>query len=301
MNNVIKFLLAAGVAILLASFAYKNFTNKPSDTPVARTTADPVVVSPKTDKPTAKEINPDKKLGEAGNLVRAFFKNWEYERYAEMYEQTVHSGDKSSFIFGVSESPIRWQNLEILSEDRTGNDWSVGLKVDVTDLPSAIAGCAVNVMTSPDPIPDKSAYKFSPKWFGIEQFMTMKQTWKVVNLNGRLFIDTGVNGSTVKWHENIMSYVIDSANLKVPPSGPEGLTDNEQAIVFSRWLAPIAVDMNILTKQQIEAVVSKARPLMKPAQDELLRVVRIIKHRQQIENEPDFMGNPSGSEQGTTE
>jgi len=135
------------------------------------------------------EVKAEKPLGNAGKEVRTFFKNWEYKQFLKMHGQTVHSRNEDVFVTEMAQTPIRWRNLVILSEKQSGDDWEVNLSMEVTDITSAFAACMLNLKYPPDLNSDHPAFRFSPAALKIEQWMPVKQSWRVVNLDGKNYID----------------------------------------------------------------------------------------------------------------
>jgi hypothetical protein len=233
------------------------------------------------------EITANKKLDEGGSLVRSFFKNWEYSRYDGMHAQTVNSRRLAYFIESMDRTPIRWQNLEIISEKKVGEDWEVQLSLEVTDLPSSFAGIVVNAMVPPGNDTD-AIYRFSPKNLGIERFMKVNQTWHVVTLGDKKVIDVGAGDSRVIRHSNILNYVLDAGQIdSAPPRGEGGWSQNQQAAVSALWLSEAFLNLN-KKNSEMESILVISKPLVGKGVTKLKVLAKALReYRQAQEGEED--------------
>lgn len=219
------------------------------------------------------EIKDIKTLGPAGKAVKLFFKNWEFKQYEKMCSQTVHSRDEEIFVQRMRETPIEWRNLVILSEEASGDDWEVSLSLEVTDVASAFAACVINLLYTSDKDSKKSAFRLTPSFLAIQRFMPINQTWRVINLDGKYFIDLCVVGSKGKRHENVMNYVLDAGILNdfpaisAVPSKSDGM-----AISASAWLAMACINMNI-PAEDAESIMKEAVPLVDTAKVNLKQLI----------------------------
>jgi hypothetical protein len=226
------------------------------------------------------EITAGKKLGEAGGLVRSFFKHWEFARFEDMHAQTAYSRKLPFFIESMKRSPIHWRRLEIISEKRNGEYWDVELAVDVTDVTSALAGIVVNTYAPPGNDSD-DIYRFNPQDLGIERFMRMKQIWKVADLGEKkLLIDLGAGDSKIDRHSNIMNYVLDAGQVEAPPRGEDGWDDDTRARVATRWLAETLINLNKTKTDDgyAENVLKEARPLIDKGLTKLVEFAKARRH-----------------------
>lgn len=193
-----------------------------------------------------KKEEPVKSFGPAGKLVQSFFKNWEFERYQEMHAQTVHSRREEFFVKFMQETPIEWKNMVILSEEPYGDDWKVTLSVDVTDVACALAACRLNAKIPSAPGSSLPDFAMTPRFLGIQKFMPIKQVWRVINLDGKYFIDICAAESKGERHENIMNYVLDASDMDSVLPIPEGASsEDKEALVVTAWLTKIVMDFNI--------------------------------------------------------
>jgi hypothetical protein len=257
MNKAAILILAVAASIFIL---VKAFDKKDSPPTGGSKTAVTESANAPNSKPVT-EITAGKKLDEGGNLVRSFFKNWEYSRYDAMHSQTVNSRRVAYFIESMDRTPIRWQNLEIVSEKKVGEDWEVQLSLEVTDLPSSFAGIVVNAMVPPGNDSD-AIYRFSPKNLGIERFMKVNQTWRVVTLGDKKVIDVGAGESRVARHSNILNYVLDAGQLdSAPPRGEDGWSQNQQAAVTALWLSEAFMNLN-KKNSEMEALLATSKPLV---------------------------------------
>lgn len=278
MNKWIMGIVGVAASFFFISMAVKNIRSN-GEGGVDNNDKPALTVKSKTREPN-QTITANSEVKEAGKFVQSFFKNWRYERYKEMHAQTVHSRPSDTFIRLISQTPIRWKNARILSQVSNGDDWDVLLSVDITDTVSAFAGCMVNINTSPDPDPNKSAYRFSPEFLGIEKFMTVRQEWRVVKLDNTMAIDIGAGASPIKRHSNIMNYVLDAGYINVPPSGDEGLNEKQKYNATIEWLATVFVNLDIPVAKTGEVIIS-AKPLSLQGVRRLGELVKTMRENEQ--------------------
>jgi len=223
------------------------------------------------------QIKSTDSLGPAGKMVRSFFKNWEFKRFKQMHAQTVNSRDKELFIKYMEGTPIQWRNLSILSEDASGDDWSVNLSVEVTDVTCAFAACMINLTYPLKSDSGEPTFEMSPAFLQIQRFMPVNQTWRIVNLDGEYFIDICSGESKGERHENVMNYVLDASGIIGIPTESLPLSkENKIALSASSWLAIIRMDMDI-PMEEIEGIMRKSVPLFKQARSNLKELIKTIK------------------------
>jgi hypothetical protein len=246
-------------------------TAVPAVSPVAQTVptpspiAAPIVaapVQPAVPAPTAPTppVEPVSKLGPAGQAVETFFRNLEFERYREMWAQTVHSRNEDVFVDCLKTTPIRCTNYRVVSEEREGENWSVTVAADLTEVTSAFAACMINTQIADDN-EKVSRFKFKPAMLGIEEMAPFRQQWRVIKLDNRYLIDLGAGESKVERHSNFMNYVLDAA--RIVDFGATG-KDSENSGVgrAAAWLTIVAGDLG-LTQEQSGKVIENSVPLFK--------------------------------------
>jgi hypothetical protein len=205
----------------------------------------------------------DKKLGSGGSLVQSFFKNWESKNYSEMHAQTIFSREQGFFVERILNTPIERRNFKILSENQVGKDWEVEVSMEVTDIKSALASTLINLEHYPEPNSLRRNLLVTPAFLGIQEFMPVKQTWSILNVDGKYFIDICSAGSKKKRHENIMNYILDAGIL--PP-----LRDWKAATGI--WLAMVMMDLN-LPIEDTDRILDASLALKERGEKELLRKV----------------------------
>jgi len=205
----------------------------------------------------------DKKLGPGGSLVQSFFKNWELNHFSQMHAQTVNSRDQGFFVERMLNTPIERRNVKILSEKQVGKDWEVEVSMEVTDIKSALASSLINLQHYPKKDSLKRNILVTPAFLGIQEFMPVRQTWSVVNLDGKYFIDICSTGSKKMRHENIMNYILD-AGLLLP------LRDWQEAA--GTWLEIVMRDLN-LPIEDADRIIDASLVLKERGEKELLRKV----------------------------
>ncbi len=223
-------------------------------------------------KPVATES-----VGPGGKLVQAFFKNWTFNLYDEMWAQTAHSRDKEVFVKSLKGTPIHWRNLQIISEEPDGDDWKVTLSVEVTDIRAAFAACLINAQLTPaDQTPH---FMMSPAMLGIEKFETIKQTWKVVNLNQKQIIDVGAGQAGVERKENILNYVLDAADMEGGIASRLIDKDNPRETgIVTEWLTMAALNRGLST-DDCALILKEAVPLYRQG---MLKVKELMKEMERF-------------------
>lgn len=212
----------------------------------------------------------EKKLGPGGALVNSFMKNWEFKRFAQMHEQTVHSRERRIFIDQMEKTPINWRNFAILSEKQVGEDWEVGVSLEVTDVQSAFAACVLNLQYAPEEVFRKRNFTATPALLGIERFTPIKQTWRVVNLDGKYFIDVCAAGSKRQRYENIMNYILGAGSI-----GFFGSNRENKFLSAAAWLSLAMIDLN-LPADQAKEIMEESRRLNKKAEQNMLKMLERI-------------------------
>jgi len=289
MYKAAALIMAIALAVFIVSKAFDKKDTPKDDgakTVAAESKAEPVKAK------AAMEISASKKLGEAGTLVRSFFRNWEYTRFDEMHDQTVNSRRKDFFVKCLKQTPINCRNVEILSEKRVGDDWDVELALEVTDVTSALAALVVNTIAPPGNNSDH-IFRFSPHFLKIERFMKLKQTWRVVSLDGKNLIDIGArDDSGIERHSNIMNYVLDTGVIDhPPPRGPEGWTSDQQLNVSAEWLTEAEANLN-KTVADTDTIMKEAKPLVAVGFKNLLLFVKALKESR---DESEHINIPEGA------
>jgi hypothetical protein len=319
MKTVVAILLIIGLGyfFVLRSFSKDRVSNEPSEPAAAlrpHPAANPsgaddgtladmnaqvlaALSSAAAKLPEIKELNPEKKLGAAGQIVREFFKNWEFTRYADMHAQTVFSRELGQFVTALTNTPINYRNLDIGKETRKGKDWTVEISLEVTSLASAIGACEINLMRPRDPTTSRWPMKLSPRFLGIEEFAAVKQTWTIADVNGRLFIDVGAKGSKNKRCDNIMNYVLDTAFIDVlpiyaQPPGHGALPIDEQINTMAMWTAFLRMDLNV-SVDEAGAAIKKATPLRRKAIVMLNELAKQLARARSNADEPSVPAAPT--------
>jgi hypothetical protein len=209
-----------------------------------------------------------KKLSPGGLLVNSFFKNWEFKRYAQMHSQTVNSREEDIFVNALAKTPIEWKKFSIIDEKQVGEDWEVTVSMEVTDVKSSFAACMVNLKYDPRTGPGPRKFLASPALLGIQQYMPIKQTWRVVNLDGKYFIDVCAAGSKKQRHENVMNYFLDTSDIIVFPS-------KDKFLSASFWLAEVMMDLNI-PEAEANAIIKESRHLGDKAEQNIMKLLSKI-------------------------
>jgi hypothetical protein len=215
-----------------------------------------------SEETVGRSIAPTAANSPAVRVVKEFFRNWEFKRYAAMHEQTVHSRDKEVFCRALRGTPIRWKNLLIEKESRVDADWWVSLSLDVTDLKSATAAALITARASMSLISGTNNYILPPSLLNIERWMTVRQKWHIVSVGNKHFIDIGAGDSKINRKDNILNYFLDAAHFDfpfIPSSMPE---EDQKALLVSAWLAALAMDLGIGT-EGIKKILVEAKPLVK--------------------------------------
>ncbi|MFA5986525.1 MAG: hypothetical protein WC819_04245 [Parcubacteria group bacterium] len=202
----------------------------------------------------------EKKIGQAGSAVQMFLRNMEFKRYEQMHAQTVNSREKLIFVQSITQTPIVVKNAAVLSDrcSDTDGDCEVNVSMDVTDITSAFAAYIVNLRLSRDPDSTRSPFFFSPNILGIEKFIPIRQTWRVVKLDGAYFIDMGAGGEKTARHENIMNYVLDAG---VTEEDINKKSVDEKIDSASMWLIFLSMDLN-LSPEEMKTIIRNSAPLV---------------------------------------
>lgn len=159
------------------------------------------------------ESNNNTKLGVAGKFLVAFFDDWEKERFNELTSKVLDASENSHLAISLKVSPINVRNLKIISETPVSGGYDVALEIDVTDLESAYAACRINIVDAAKNGRSAPQFLFSPKMLGIERFKTMKQTWRVVDSNGKLLVDSKYQGDKTSRAQNIINYAFHALDI----------------------------------------------------------------------------------------
>jgi len=221
-----------------------------------------------------KQAVPEKSLSPAGKVVQSFFKNWKFERYSQMQEQTVNSRDKDVFIEAMKTTPIQWRNFSILAEEQSGDDWDVTISLEVTDVKSTLAALLVNLEFPPPEDSQSSGFYMSPRFLGIEEFMPIKQTWRVINLDGNFVIDVCSGESDGERYDNIMNYIIDAGQVTTLPSLNDEESESDRiATAASFWMALVCMDLDI-TSEKMLPILKDAMPISEKAKAKLVKLAR---------------------------
>jgi hypothetical protein len=241
-----------------------------------------------------------KDIGPAGKVVQSFFKNWEFRRFKQMQAQTVHSRDEDFFVEQMEKTPIQWRNLSILAERESGDDREVDISLEVTDIPCAFAACMVNLRSPQKDKAGKLAFWLTPESLEIQSFMPVKQTWLLVKLDEKYFIDVCAAGSKKKRHENVMNYVLDASDLEFLPFDALGGSDeNKLMTAASAWLAGVFLNMNIPVEESKD-VIAKSKPLFDKAQVNMKDLVDSVKSiRGKTKSDDDQPAVPAAKESDT--
>jgi hypothetical protein len=265
MKTVVAILLIIGLGyfFVLRSVTKDRVSNEPSEPAAAlrpHPAANPSGAAPYKPAPSV-EIDAEKKWDEAGTLVRSFFEDWRENRFNSMYSRTTDSGrlGESDFYRRMAETPVHCQRFKIVSEAKAGKDWDVELSVDVTDLLCLIAASTFNAQIPPGQLAGGPSFGVTPAVMGIEQFMTIKQKWRVVNENGKLVIDLGHSGATVKRASNIMNYVLDAGDME-PPRVVLPMVKFDRVMVLTVWTMLMGADLN-KSEAELDRLMAESRPL----------------------------------------
>ncbi len=227
----------------------------PAAAPIAPAPVQPVAPAPSA---PVQPIEPVSKLGPAGQAVETFFRNLEFERYREMWGQTVHSRNEDVFVDCLKNTPIRCTNYRVVSEEKDGENWSVSVAADLTEVTSAFAACMINTQITDD---DKVArFRFKPLMLGIEAMAPFKQQWRVIKLDNHYLIDLGAGESKVLRQSNFMNYVLDAARIMDFGAAARGST-NRGVSQAAAWLAIVSNDLG-LTQEQNDKVIEDSVPLV---------------------------------------
>jgi hypothetical protein len=224
--------------------------------------------------PIVLEVNPEQKFGEAGELVRSFFRAWENGDYAAMYEFTAKEIDFLEFYRKINWSPVHWRELRIILETKNSAYSMVKLSVAVTDLPSLFAATVLNYQFHQREVTTGSSFGETPAEYGIEQFTTIVQTWTVVSEGGRMAIEIYPrHGTFGAGTTNIVNYVMDAGEVYLPRTRdlfPEINKRTKLLLATSEWTIALERDLGFSMGETANEM-EKATPLVEQGLQNRLR------------------------------
>jgi hypothetical protein len=216
--------------------------------------------------------------------IKSFFYNLQTNRFSHAYflldaDPTISSSD---FRNVFEDSPISQKNLKILGAKPDKQDWIVDFSIQVTSYESALAGCLLNTKYAMDNDEDPPVYRFAPRKFDIETFMTIRQSWRVsatdtphglpkIKLE---FSPGGYLGSD----KNILNYFLDAVDMRnhFMNMKPTPVKDVEPLIYASTgWATRVAFDLGLdkSSEKTMANKRSKAIDLYGKAADMLQKMV----------------------------
>jgi hypothetical protein len=228
------------------------------------------------------EVNPEKQLGEGGELVRSVFHAWSFGNFDEVFSKITNGdpAEKTAFIRAMKHTAIHWQNLEIVSEERTETGWKVALKLDITTPTSAFATFVMNAKFPGNPMGSETGKRMKAHEMGIEKLASIKQTWTVIQKDGKLLVDMRakkIPGDT--YPLNVLNYAADASLIDNLPStdGP-ALSMEQQGEIAAPWLAKVSVDVGLTLEDTMLTMVNASK-LVRQAAAEYNQIARELREQ----------------------
>ena len=215
------------------------------------------------------EVNPKLALNAGGNLVRAMFHAWslgEREKMFEMYRNPSPEA-KDKFVRALKHTPIHWQMLEFVSEEKTANGWKVVTKLEITDPSSAFAAYAFHMKLPGNPMGSDTETRLSPDVMGIEELISIRQTWVVEEKDGKLLIDLGAKKTSGDTYEkNIMNFVVHSSLVNdLPQKANAPLSIEDQKNMAAVWMSDASKDLGLSLDEMANLMIKSAPMVHKAA------------------------------------